>query len=219
MIRMESDATKRAEASFVELLKCSTTLEGQELSDGTLLIGKLPARPDGIFQDAYLHEIYAPLGSSDIGVLERTIGRTLPKPLADFYMSANGLSIFCGSLSIRGFRPNMSRADAARHPTSLSYGNKVEIPIGQDESERIVFGFYADGDGYEVSILPDQGDVVVLTPRRSTEPLKLWDSLSAFLKEEIQRMTKEFVKREGVCDPLNVLPVPVTVPGSLSGRP
>jgi hypothetical protein len=195
--------------SLVELLRCSTNRESQTLPDGTLLIGKLSPRSDGLFQEAYLHEVYAPLSRSDVTALAELIGRAVPQPLSDFYTAANGLSMFCGSLTIRGLRPQMNRTGAARYPVSLSYGNKIEISEGDGDSDRIVFGFYSDGEGYEVSILPSQDNSIVLTPRRRTGPhLRSWSSFSAFLSEEAERLSKAFVERAGVCDPLNVLPAP-----------
>ena len=196
---------------ILDILRGSTTFEAEKLADGTLLIGKMPRRKDGLFQEAYLHEIYAPLGLSQIDSLETLIGKRLPKALRELYEQANGLSLFYGSFSIRGLRANYNRRDGTRQPVSLEYGNTMEIPTGEGDTDRIVFGFYAIDDGYQVSILPRQGDIVELTPRRRNSPrLAEWRSISEFLLSEVERLSMEFEKAEGACDPLNVLPAPTS---------
>jgi hypothetical protein len=147
----------------------------------------------------------------EIAHLEQLVGRKLPEPLVELYRQVNGLSLFYGSFSIRGLRSNYNRRDAARQPVSLEYGNAIEIPKGEGDAERVVFGFYAIDDGYEVSILPRLGNIVELTPRRRNAPrLAQWNSISVFLLSEIARLSREFEKVGSACDPLNVLPAPVS---------
>ena len=102
--------------------------DGTTQSGGTLLIAKLPPRPDGLFHAGYLHEIYAPLDDDGLAALSMEAGREIPEPLQAFYRQANGLSLFCGSFSIGGSRTDYSREPGIRLPVSLRHGNAVGRP-------------------------------------------------------------------------------------------
>lgn len=164
-----------------------------QLTDGTKLIGKLKPRADGLFSKAYMHSIYSGLSEDSIRDLANMIGRHLPEPLMDFYRAANGLSLFCGSLSISGLRVDYSRNPEVRLPVSLEYGNTLELPKGSDTyaaTERpISLGFYSWGKGAHVFLDPTSFGVW-LAPRNHLSPiLYQWASLEYFLEHEIERMT------------------------------
>lgn len=102
--------------SLIGALRNPHGIESTTLEDGTSLVGKLAPRSDELFQDGYLHEVYAPLSNVEIDSLERLIGKELPQALRNFYGCANGLALFCGSFTIRGLRPNANRRDAELAP-------------------------------------------------------------------------------------------------------
>lgn len=189
-------------------------------SDGTLRIRKGSPRRDGLFTDAYLHTIYAGLRPAGITQIEEMIGKPLPRELAAFYLQANGLSIFSGSMSIGGLRTNYSRDPSILLPVSVEYGNTLDVPLrvdgGYDGLDQCVrFGFYADEEGYELMMRNDGDPYVYLLPRFRTGPvLHTWGSFSNFLRSETERFVREYVKIDGKIDALNVLPPPHLASGA-----
>lgn len=201
------DVTLALQALQDELAKFHGT-QPVRLSDGAVVIEKLKPRSDGLFYDCYLHEFYAPLTDEEMDELEQQIGRHLSADMRSLYRATNGFSLFCGSVSVGGYRRNNRRGLDQRLPISLRYGNVVERFAGDtDEAResRFVFGFYSDGDGYALSQLNDE---IYLTPRRAAvPPYCSWLNLEAFLDQESKRLMVEF-SRAGSVDPLNPLRPP-----------
>ena len=184
----------------------------RQLPSGAWLIGKLPPRSDGLFADAYLHEIYRGLTEDQLKQLERLIDLKFPEPLRAFYRQANGLSLFSDSLSIRGLRTDYSRNPAVREPVSLEYGNTIERPAAPRQGyeharKQIRFGFLAQPGAELVVYLEDE--TVEAVPARELGPvLCSWPGLEAMLTSEVDRMVKLYVDRRGNLDPLNPLDPP-----------
>lgn len=183
----------------------------QVLQDGTLLIRKNPPRRDGLFFDAYLHEIYRGLREDQIDKLQALIGRDLPDDLRKFYQQANGMNLFAGSLSIQGLRKDYARDPSVRQPISLEYGNVLDTPRGQakEDIDYIRFGFFSSGDGSELAIKPDGRRTIYAFPRYELKPVLFeWPDFESMLLSETDRMIALFKERKGNVDPLNPLPPP-----------
>lgn len=180
--------------------------------DGALLIRKDAPRKDGLFAQAYLHELYAPLSANEVSELSKLIGQGVPADLAKFYQCANGLSLFSASFIIKGLRKNYDRNSDMRLPVSIEYGNTIERPYEGKllDDGRICFGFYSDGNGFDVSVMLDNHGGLVLTPRFQLGPvLHRWSDMSEFLRHEVDRLIVEYKKRDGRVDMLNVLSPPL----------
>lgn len=198
-------------------VRCLTSLHDndvQEMQGGGCLIGRNPPRTDGLFEQGYRHEIYSPLDESKILLLEQLSGKRIPDDLKDFYRQANGLSFFCGSLSIGGLRTDYTRDMGSYQPVSLEYGNRLELPqTGNDldtpHREQIKFGFYAGGDGAELAMSLDGDRRIFLLPRRRTAPILFcWSNLKDFLQSEVSRLAAAYLQRGGEVSPIDVLPLP-----------
>lgn len=196
------------------------TLPGEpceRIPGGGLLIGKLPPRPDGLFGRAFLHSIYSPLSKQELDLLAEAVGKPIPAELGDFYLKANGMHLFCSSISISGLRLSLSRDPNVRLPVSLQYGNVLD-PLEvvddrfSDQASWLCFGFYSDGAGRQLLIDTNDGprSKVYLTPRFQAGPvLYSWSSFEEFLSSEVSRLSSLLSTRGGNIDPLNPLPPPV----------
>lgn len=176
-------------------------------ANGTRLIGKFPPRKDGLFSDAYLHEVYAGLAEDGIDDLEALAGKKLPEQLRELYRYANGLSIFAHSLSIRGLRRNYSRDIGARLPISLEYGNTVEKPGGGTRSQ-LRFGWYSAQDAELVIDLDDPIEIWAVPRHQSSPVLYRWSSLEELLSTEVDRMSKVYLRQPDKVDFFNPISMP-----------
>jgi hypothetical protein len=202
--------------SIISRLESVENSKSLVLEDGTHLISKLPARDDGLFQEAYQHEIYPSLSEDEIFHLEGLISRKIPDNLKDYYRICNGMSIFSGSLSIRGLRENYTRDVDVRLPISLESGNTKDRPMrkinGKDEfidnSGQIRFGFFSYS-GTELMMLISDEKRIYAVPRYKDGPILYeWESFESMLNSEIERMSNEYIKRESKVDPLNPIAGP-----------
>lgn len=176
-------------------------------ANGTRLISKFSPRKDGLFSDAYLHEVYAGLAEDGIDDLEALAGKKLPEPLREFYRYANGLSIFADSLSIRGLRRNYTRDIGSRLPVSLEYGNTVEKPEGGTCSQ-LRFGWYS-AQGAELVLDLDDPVEIWAVPRYQSSPvLYRWSSLEELLSAEVDRMSKVYLRQPDKVDFFNPISMP-----------
>lgn len=175
--------------------------------NGTRLIGKFPPRKDGLFSDAYLHEVYAGLAEDGIDDLEALVGKKLPEQLRAFYRQVNGLRIFAGSLSIRGLRRDYTRDIGTRLPVSLEYGNTVEKPAGGTPSQLRFGGYSAQGTELVID-LDDPAEIWAVPRFRSSPVLYRWSSLDELLAAEVDRMSEIYLRQPDNVDFLNPISMP-----------
>ena len=176
-------------------------------ANGTRLISKFPPRKDGLFSDAYLHEIYAGLKENEIDDLEASACKKLPEQLREFYRYANGLSIFADSLSIRGLRRNYTRDTGSRLPVSLEYGNVIEKPEGNARSQ-LRFGWFSAQDAELVIDLDNPMEICAVPSCQNSPVLYRWSSLEALLSTEVDRMSKVYLKQPDKVDFFNPISMP-----------
>lgn len=188
----------------------------RQLANGAWLIGKLPPRRDGRFAEAYLHEIYAGLTGGELGELEDLVEQKLPEQLRTFYRQANGLSLFCDSISIRGLRRDYSRDGLARQPVSLEYGNTIERPVDEglgyekrsNRLKQIRFGYFAAAEAELVAYIEGQTTIEALPAMQLGPVLHTWPDLATMLRTEVERMAALYKNRRGDVDPLSPLEPP-----------
>lgn len=205
--------------SIVETLRALDDRGSQLLADGTLRIRKDPPRPDGLFPDAFLHWIFPPLTAAQVENLSERIAKPIPEELHAFYLAANGLSVFSGSMSIRGLRGGRVAGSPMHFPVSLEYGNTIDRPepVGDwfcDQENHVRFGFYSGAGGREL-VVGHRSRRVYLTPRYKTGPVLFeWANFGEFLSSEVERMAQAFSERKGRVSPLDPLPPPDLVVGA-----
>lgn len=186
----------------------------KRIAGGGLLIGRNSPTHDGLFGEGYKHEIYPALDERSICDLESLIGRRIPQDLASFYRKANGISLFCGSLSIGGMRLDYSRSADVFLPVSLRNGNVVDLPEALPETSdsvrnQIRFGFYADGEGRELVAWSDGNPEIMLMPRYQAYPvIYSWHTFADFLRSEMERLVAEYKFLNGNINPIKVLSSP-----------
>lgn len=191
----------------------------KQVSNGTLLIGKLPPRPNGMGSHAYLHEFYAPISVEQIGTLERKIRRPVPEDVKNLLQHANGLSLFFSSLSIAGLRFDYSRqmSDEARQPVSMEYGNVIGRPLEGEEgnerfadnSQEIRFGGFCEEPGSELMMKIDGDRRVYAVPRDRMGPvLYEWPDLPTLLMSEVARMSELYRTTHSDVGMLKAMPPP-----------
>ncbi|MEZ5464369.1 MAG: SMI1/KNR4 family protein [Lysobacteraceae bacterium] len=199
--------------TLVAMLERPTEMLDVAFEHSVLLIGKLPPRKDGFFARAYLHVVHPGLNDAEIDRLEGLIGKSLPPSLRDFYSEMNGCSLFHGSLSVAGLRQSFDRSLVQRLPTSLEYGNTIDVPHDHPRpavapEDEVRFGFYSNGDGREV-VCDQRSGAICLVPRYSRGPEQArWTDVATFLRTEVKRMNQLLFGQGLPCDPQHALPPP-----------
>ncbi len=174
----------------VALLESHNHLGERVLSNGTRLIGHVPH----VAPEAWLHEIFAPLGADDVARLEDALGIEMPGCFTEFLKRANGLRVFSGHLYICGLRTNYVRTgEAVRQPFSILTPNLDERPARSKETYFFIGGHEPNGHQFYI----DRATLrVYRCSERSAKPLQEWPSFEAMLEAEVQRLSALF-DREG----------------------
>ena len=105
--------------------------------DGTEWIGHTPHRAP----EAYLHQLYAPLGAIGIGQMESEILCRLPDNFRRFLMLHNGIGLFANYINIYGLRGSWSRTnlvEAGQQPFSIMEPNVKRRPISAPDDVLFV---------------------------------------------------------------------------------
>jgi hypothetical protein len=186
--------------SLMAILNRWAYLGNRVTGRGIRLIGETPS----LIQKNKLitmHVVYEPLDEAGILHMEAILDHPLPAALRDFYSRANGLSIFGGMLSIKGFRHDYSRAltdEGMYQPVSLEYGNTTERPRGYTP-DMTFFGWYS----YDASKVYARSydERIFMCPRYTVEPtLCEWPDFQTFLLSEAKRLADLFDERGHMLD-------------------
>ena len=157
------------------------------LDNGTQLIGRVPHAGS----QAWLHILFNPVSDSEIDDLESNIGIRFPEVFRDFLTFANGLSLFCGSLSIYGKRTDCDRTgDSVWQPFNIVTPNKDER-LRDSKPSFLYVGGYPCGNGSYVYIELKELKVYRCS-RQSSEPLEKWGSFPDMLISEANRLAGFF---------------------------
>ncbi len=183
-------------------MKKFSSLGEVKIEVGSILIGKAPH----VGKHAYLHEIYAPLASNDISLIEKKLKRKIPDFLKAFYLECNGLKYFSDVLSLDGYRKRVGRdVTDAYQPYDLSISNTDER-IEDANDDIFFFGGY-DWDGSRLYVTHDRERVYFCGPE-SVTPLKEWMNIEEFIFEESKRIAKLFNnKGEEINSDASTLPI------------
>jgi len=155
--------------------------------NGALLIGKAPH----IAEYAWLNIMYPCITEAEVCDLEKKLGVAIPEVYRDFLMNvSNGLNVMNCTLALHGCRTSYNRADfESRYPFNIEDVQKYERPKNATP-EMFFFASY----NYDCSklYLNTSDNKIYYCDRYDATPLKSWDSLSAMLTSEIERIFSLF---------------------------
>ena len=155
--------------------------------NGALLIGKAPH----IAEYAWLNIMYPCITEAEVCDLEKKLGVAIPEVYRDFLMNvSNGLNVMNCTLALHGCRTSYNRADfESRYPFNIEDVQKYERPKNATP-EMFFFASY----NYDCSklYLNTSDNKIYYCDRYDATPLKSWDSLSAILTFEIERIFSLF---------------------------
>jgi hypothetical protein len=148
--------------------------------DGTMFYGRAPH----VAPVAFLHKLYPPLTDEQIIELGNVAGNKIPRHLADLYRECNGLHYFSDSLSIDGLR-----IEGAHQPYDIDIPNVYERP--KDAEDNIIFfgGYSWNGSLFYTKVNDEK---IYWCDRKSTKPLKHWNSIEDFIYQEANRIAALF---------------------------
>ena len=134
--------------------------------NGALLIGKAPH----IAEYAWLNIMYPCITEAEVCDLEKKLGCAIPEVYRDFLMNvSNGFDIMNCTLALHGCRTSYDRSDLdSWYPFNIEDIQKYER-------------------GSKLYLNTSDNKIYYCSPYDAT-PLKSWDSLSAMLTSEIERI-------------------------------
>jgi hypothetical protein len=158
----------------------------RELADGTRLFGRVPH----VAAEAWFHAVFPGLNEEQLQELKGKLACAIPAQLEQFLRSANGLSLFSGSLSLYGLRRDYRRdVDNVWQPFDLVTPNVDERPKSLSEHWLIVGGYRADGSRLYVT---SQEPQVYRRQSGGHGTLNQWHSFESFLESEVIRLRSQF---------------------------
>lgn len=151
--------------------------------NGALLIGKAPH----IAEFAWLNVMYPCVTEAEVCDLEKRLGIAIPKVYKDFLMNvSNGFDIMNCTLALHGCRTSYNRSDLdSWYPFNLEDVQKYERPKNATPEMFFLGTYEYDGSKLYLNTLDDK---IYYCDRYDATPLKAWDSLSAMLTSEIERI-------------------------------
>ncbi len=184
-----------------QLHEAMTTIEAyqsrsfKQLENGTRLYCQVPSKGEG----AWLHAVYSPMNGGDLEHCEILLNTALPDPLKEFYLFANGMYLYSGSLSFYGIRKSFTRnPELAWQPFDLSTPNIYERI--SDAKPWMIFIAAYDWDGslvyYDV-----RDNTLSLCRATTTRPVFQWASLWEMVNREVVRLASHFDKFGVEIDP------------------
>jgi hypothetical protein len=152
------------------------------LSNGTMLIGNMPS----VGPRAYLHQVYPPLGESEIIELSGALQKNIPDDYREFLSMANGINIFSDSLALYGFRHNYSReGDDVYQPYHLDVINNKERIRDSKETYFYIGSYNYDGSRLYIDITDGK---VHRCDRRKSISLNAWANFGEMIEKEVLRI-------------------------------
>ena len=151
--------------------------------NGALLIGKAPH----IAEFAWLNVMYPCVTEAEVCDLEKRLGVAIPEVYKDFLMNvSNGFDIMNCTLALHGCRTSYNRSDLdSWYPFNLEDVQKHERPKNATPEMFFLGTYEYDGSKLYLNTLDDK---IYYCDRYDATPLKAWDSLSAMLTSEIERI-------------------------------
>lgn len=138
----------------------------------------------------WLIALFSPITDDELLKLKEEL--FIPDEYAIFLTKCcNGLDLFLGTLSVFGYRKNMSRipSEAIQQPFSIITTNVKERPRNS-MNEYFFFGSYNwDGSLVYINTIDNH---VYLCKRDDATPLYKWNTFETFLESEVKRICSLF---------------------------
>ena len=168
-------------------------------------IGKAPH----IGEYAWLNVMYPCVTETEVCDLEKRLGIAIPKVYKDFLMNvSNGFDIMNCTLALHGCRTSYDRSDLdSWYPFNLEDVQKYERPKNATPEMFFLGTYEYDGSKLYLNTLDDK---IYYCDRYDATPLKSWDSLSAMLTSDIERIFGLF-DADGHCIDEDVPTTPVVI--------
>lgn len=145
---------------------------------GDLLIRHWPSEGSG----AYLHELYAPIGSEQVASLQDRFGFSLPVSYADFLNEHNGARLFLNTISLSGVIDEVRRSVDPNDAQPVSAIDTLEFFL-VSHSERWAHGWRRIGEitvnrqwSIELNVV---GTIAVVIDDRRSMFTDIWSFLTA----------------------------------------
>lgn len=177
-----NDAFKK----ILNIIEDSTNGKGFKAieSNGTKLYGHVKT----IGENAWFHEIFAPLNETEIAEIESSIGKNLPNSLKEFFICTNGIRLFSNEIALLGKRATFKRSsdEDLRLPYSIVTPNTLEQPKDIKENQIIIGSYSYDGS----KVIIDSNDKLVFVCERENvqNVIFKFQTFWEFLLSEIERL-------------------------------
>lgn len=171
-----------------ELIYKFSNLGLENSSDGAMLIGHVPFKGS----EAWLNEMFPVLDNKEIEILEEQLKTDIPFEYKDFLQNfSNGLILLTATLSLDGFRRQLTRSPKAnsRQPFSIITPNVYERPDNVKESYFFIGGYQWDGSLLYID--KDTNIVHCGLPDDATSKVQ-WNSFQEMLLSELKRLYSFF---------------------------
>lgn len=153
------------------------------------LIGRAPH----VGKEAWLHSIYKPITEKEVVEMNSKLCIKIPKVYEEFLKICNGVSIFCRTLSLFGYRYNYIRdLENVWQPFSLITANNNERPFDAI-TNHFFFGFY-NWDG-SILYIDTNTSKIHRCSRESVKSLNEWENFEDMLISETDRILGLFDKK------------------------
>jgi len=156
-------------------------------SNGTRLFGHVKM----IGENAWFHEVFAPLDVKEITEIELELKIQIPKSLKSFFQCSNGIILFSDELAIFGKRKSFKRTgDDVRLPYSIINPNTFERPSDAKNNYLFIGSYSYDGSKI---FIDTQTEIINVCERwKSLNVVCQWNNIWDFLLQEMNRLQTFF---------------------------
>ena len=178
--------TEEAWQAVEKLLRAYQNLGTRLADSGARLVGRAPH----VASEAWLHVTFPCLSTAEADLALPKIYRNRCEFEGFLREHSNGLSLFCDTLALHGYRARQGRGDAALwQPFDLAVINTKERPAKAVETQLFFASYSWDGSLVYEDV---QTAKVSRCTRDSADALQTWDSFSTFLRDESNRIAALF---------------------------
>ena len=169
------------------ILKKASALGELKTAYGTTLLGQVPH----VAPNAWLHQLYQPLTSSEVAILESDVAIPFPEAFREFLELSNGVKVFSSGLSIYGFRDSFERSSGEGwRPFSIVSPNLHSRPAGLPKDDLII-GSITEKESFYLC-MNSKRETVFRCRREDAIPLETWASFGEMLLWEVRRLDALF---------------------------
>ncbi len=166
------------------ILKKASAFGELKTAYGTTLLGRAPH----LAPNAWLHQLYQPLTSSEVADLESEVAIPFPESFKEFLELSNGIKVFSNGLAVYGLRASFERGSGESwRPFSIISPNLHSRPAGLSRDDLII-GSVSEADSFYLCINRKTEVVFRCRMREDATPLETWPSFGEMLLREVRRL-------------------------------